>query len=117
MKQHKTIDAYIAASAPRARSSLRLLRREIRKLAPDAEEAISYGIPTFKLSGNLVHFAAFSSHIGFYPTSSPIAYFRKELAKYETTKGTIRFPLDKPLPLGLIRRIVRFRLKEKRARG
>jgi uncharacterized protein YdhG (YjbR/CyaY superfamily) len=114
-KKPKTIDAYIEGSPPEARPSLEALRMEIKKLAPEAEEVISYGMPAFRLNGTLVYFAAFSSHIGFYPTASPLPHFRKELARYETSKGAIRFPLGKPLPLALIRRIVKFRLKEKRA--
>ena len=79
-------------------------------------EAISYQIPTFKLDGNLVHFAAFKNHIGFYPTSSGIAAFEKDLSKYKTSKGTVQFPLDKPIPYDLVRKIVLFRVKENLAR-
>jgi len=88
------------------------MRETIRKAAPQAEEAISYRIPTFKLNGNLVHFAAFKNHIGFYPTSSGILAFKKELSGYKTSRGTVQFPMDKPMPLDLVRRIVRFRVKE-----
>ena len=92
--------------------TLRELRAFIRKLVPKATEKISYGIPTFELHGNLVHFAAYASHIGFYPGASGIKKFQIELANYPLSKGTIRFPLDRALPLRLIRRIVLFRVKE-----
>jgi uncharacterized protein YdhG (YjbR/CyaY superfamily) len=112
MKRFESVDEYIRGFPRATQKQLRTLRAEIRKLAPEANETFSYGIPTFKLKGNLVHFAGYETHIGFYPTSSPVKVFAKELAKYETSKGTIRFPIDKPLPLPLIRKIVRYRLKE-----
>ena len=111
------VDAYIAEFPPAVRKQLKVLRAEIRKLVPEATEIISYGIPTFKLIGNLVHFAGYEDHIGFYPTSSPMKVFAKELAKYETSKGTVRFSIDKPLPLSLIRKIVEFRVAETRSKG
>ena len=94
------------------------LRRTIRAAAPRAEEKISYRMPAFYLQGNLVYFAVFKNHIGFYPTSSGVEAFARELASYDVSKGTVRFPLDRPLPLKLIARIVRFRAAEnlKRAR-
>lgn len=88
------------------------MRRTIRKAAPAAEEAISYQIPTFKLNGNLVHFAAFKEHIGFYPTSSGIAAFKKELAPYKISKGTVQFPLDEPIPYDIVEKITVFRVNE-----
>ena len=88
------------------------LRRTIRSAAPEAEETISYGIPTFALNGNLVHFAAFKRHIGFYPTPSAIDAFQSELSPYEVAKGTIRFPLDRPIPFDLVTKIVEYRVKE-----
>jgi len=91
---------------------LKKIRAAIKESAPAAEEAISYQIPTFKLHGNLVHFAAFKNHIGFYPTSSGILHFKKQLSGYELSTGTAQFPLDKPIPYDLIRKIVRFRVKE-----
>jgi uncharacterized protein YdhG (YjbR/CyaY superfamily) len=91
---------------------LETLRQTIRKAAPKAEEVISYQMPAFKFYGMLVYFAAYKTHIGFYPTGSGIASFKKELDKYETSKGTVRFPIDKPLPLGLIGKMVKFRVKE-----
>ena len=84
----------------------------IRDSAPNAEEAISYQMPTFKLNGNLVWFAAFKNHIGFYPKPSAIETFEKELSNYKVSKGTIRFPLDKPIPFDLVRKIVKYRAKE-----
>ncbi len=95
---------------------MRKVRETIRKTAPDAEEKISYQIPTFIFHGNLVHFAAWKNHIGFYPSSSGINAFRKELSMYEVSKGSVQFPLDKPIPLGLISKIVRFRVKENNKR-
>ena len=112
----KTIDGYISSFAPAVREKLTAIRSLVRQLAPIAEEAIKYGIPTFVLNGNLVHFASFKDHIGFYPTSSGIAAFKKELKKYDTAKGTVRFPLDQPLPQALIKKIVKFRIKENRSR-
>lgn len=107
-----TIDQYIAGFPTDVQDRLRKIRGIIRKAAPDAEEAIKYRIPTFVLGGNLVHFAAFQNHIGFYPTSSPIRTFTPALAGYHSGKGSVQFPLDKPLPLALIKRMVEFRVKE-----
>lgn len=107
-----SIDEYIAGCPSDVRERLQRIRRTIRMAAPDAVEAISYGVPTFKLSGNLVHFAAFKEHVGFFPTPSGVEKFKRELAAYENSKGTIRFPHDKPIPLGLIGRIVKFRVRE-----
>lgn len=112
-----TIDAYITHHPPKVRALLRKVRATIRAAAPDADEAIKYGIPTFVLGGNLVHFAAFTRHIGLYPGPSGIAAFAKELAVYKGAKGSVQFPLDEPLPLALIRRIVAFRVKEQRGSG
>ncbi len=111
-KVFKTIDEYIAMFPKNIQNILEELRQTIRDSAPKAEEAISYQIPTFKLNGNLVHFAAFKNHIGFYPTSSAIEAFKEELSDYEVTKGTVRFPIDKPIPFDLIRKMVRYRVKE-----
>jgi uncharacterized protein YdhG (YjbR/CyaY superfamily) len=108
-----TIDAYIASCPVEVRSQLRKLRAAIRRVAPRAEETISYRMPAFMLSGRpLVYFAAFKGHIGFFPTSAPILAFRKELAAYKTRKGTIQFPLDRPVPIDLVHTIVRFRVQE-----
>ena len=108
----KTIDEYIAGFPPDVRRTLKQIRSTIRKAAPAAEEAIAYQMPTFRQHGNLVHFAAFKNHIGFYPAPRAIEEFKKELAAYEGAKGTVRFPLDQPLPLGLIGRMVKFRVKK-----
>ncbi len=112
-----TIDAYIAGFPPHVQELLQKVRTTIRRAAPDAQEVISYQMPTFRLEGNLVHFAAFQSHIGLYPTPSGTERFREELALYETGKGSIRFPLDRPIPYDLITRIVKFRAKENRQRA
>ena len=111
-KKYETIDEYINSFPKELKQLLQEVRKTIRKAAPSAEEAISYQIPTFKLNGNLVHFAAFKNHIGFYPGSKAIIIFSKEIASYKSSKGTIQFPLDKPMPLTLIKKIVRFRVKE-----
>lgn len=112
------IDTYIAAFPPEAQERLREIRAALRKAVPDAEEAIRYGIPTFRRDGaNLVHFAAFSDHIGFFPTPSGIETFRDELSAYSLSKGTIRIPPDVPVPLDLIGRIATFRAGEVRKRG
>ena len=113
----KTIDEYIAGFPREVQEILERIRKTIRAAAPDAEEKISYQMPTFTLKGNLVHFAAFKKHIGFYPTSTGIAKFRKELAAYESAKGSVQFPFDKPIPYGLISKIVKFRVKEDLARA
>ena len=111
-KEYKTIDEYIALFPKDIQKILQQLRLAIRDSAPDAVEAIDYQMPTFKLNGNLVHFAAAKSHIGFYPTPSAIEAFEEELSDYEVSKGTVRFPMNKPIPLDLVKRIVRFRVKE-----
>jgi uncharacterized protein YdhG (YjbR/CyaY superfamily) len=112
-KQIKTIDAFIRPFPKGVQFILEQIREIIKKAAPGAIEAIKYGIPTFVLNGkNLIHFSGYKTHIGFYPGSSAILVFKKDLAKYEVSKGTIRFPLGKPLPLGLIKKIVKYRVKE-----
>src|SRR5512136_745195 len=108
----RNIDEYIAGFPRDVQQILQKIRTTIRRAAPQAEEAIRYQMPTFRLEGNLVHFAAFKNHIGLYPTPSGTARFREDLAPYETGKGSIRFPLDKPIPYDLISRIVKFRVKE-----
>jgi uncharacterized protein YdhG (YjbR/CyaY superfamily) len=109
---YKSIDAYIAAFPEDIRKKLEKLRKAIQAAAPRAEEAIAWGMPTFRLNGNLVHFAAFKDHISLFPSSSPIPAFRKDLASYKVSKGTIQFPLDRPIPLDLVKRIVKFRVRE-----
>jgi len=114
-KRFETIDEYIATFPKNIQVRLEEIRTAIRRSAPGATEAISYGIPTFRLNGNLVHSAAFKNHISFFPTSSGVKAFHKELSSFETSKGTIRLPLDKPLPIGLVKRIVKYRVKEQTA--
>ena len=111
-KKSPEIDKYILQFPPKVLKVLRRIRQTVRKAAPLAEETISYRIPTYRLNENLVHFAGFSNHISFFPTSSGIRAFKKELSKYKTSAGTVQFPLDKPMPLALITRIVKFRVKE-----
>lgn len=116
MKRNKTgytsIDDYIAQFPGDVQKKLIELRAVIKAAAPDAEEKISYQMPTFTLKGNLVHFAAYKNHIGFYPTPSGIEAFKQDLALYEGAKGSIKFPIDKPLPLELISKMVKFRVAE-----
>ena len=111
-KEFKTIDEYIATFPKNIQSILEEMRQAIKESAPQAEEAISYQMPTFKLKGNLVYFAAFKNHIGFYPTSSAVEAFKEELSDYEVSKGTVRFPLDKPIPFDLVKKMVSYRVKE-----
>ena len=115
-RQFKTIDEYIGTFPEDVRDILNTLRQAIREAAPEAEETINYQIPTFTLHGNLVHFAGFKNHIGFYPTPSGMEAFRKELAAYKSAKGSVQFPIDELRPLPLIRRIVEYRVKENMAR-
>jgi len=107
-----SIDEYIAAFPEELQAILQTVRQTIKAAAPDAEEKISYQMPTFFLKGNLVHFAAFKPHICFYPTPSGVAAFKKEIAQYQSAKGSIQFPLDEPMPLDLITRIVKLRVDE-----
>lgn len=109
----RTIDEYIAEFPPQTQAALREMRALIHALAPAATETISYAIPTFDLNGqHLVHFAGYEKHVGLYPTPTGMAEFAEELSAYETGKGSVQFPLDQPLPVDLIRRIVKFRLAE-----
>ena len=107
-----TIDEYIAAHPPKIRARLTAMRKAIRKHAPEAEERISYRIPTFYWNGNLVHFAAFDRHVGFYPGAAGIAAFQDALASYKSAKGSVQFPHDEPLPLELVAEIVQFRVAQ-----
>ena len=113
----KTIDEYIAGFPPDVQAILQKIRLTIRKAAPGAEETIKYQMPTFMLKGNLVYFAAFKKHIGFYPIPTGIEKFEKELAVYKQGRGSVQFPLDQRMPYGLISRIVKFRVKENLARA
>ena len=112
----KDVDSYLAAVPPEARAALERLRKIIRAAAPQATEAISYGMPAYKYHGALVYFAAFKNHCSFFPGTSSLAAYRHELERYETSKGTIHFTPDHPLPAALVRRIVRARVKENEAR-
>ena len=109
---YQNIDEYITGFPADIQAILQKIRRTIHEAAPEAVETISYQMPTFKLKGNLVHFAAWKTHIGFYPTPSGITHFAAELAPYEKSKGTVHFPLDRPIPYDLIRKIVLVRVKE-----
>jgi len=112
-KQFRTIDEYIKIFPQDVQSILERMRQTIRKAAPEAVEAISYQMPTFKLNGkSLVYFAAYKHHIGFYPVPSGIKAFKKELSQYKTGKGSVQFPIDKPVPHDLVKKIVIFRVKE-----
>jgi uncharacterized protein YdhG (YjbR/CyaY superfamily) len=109
---YRDIDEYIASFPGDVQERLQRIRRLIHETAPEAREAMSYGVPAFKLKGNLVAFAAFKRHIGLYPEPSAIEAFKEELSDYDTARGTIRFPLDKPIPYDLIEEIVEFRVRE-----
>jgi uncharacterized protein YdhG (YjbR/CyaY superfamily) len=111
-KQFKTIDEYISMFPDDVQTILNQVRQTIREAAPEAGETINYQMPTFTLDGNLVHFAAFKTHIGFYPTPTGIEAFKDELSPYKGAKGSVQFPIDQPMPLSLIRRIVEYRVKE-----
>ena len=115
--QPQTIDEYISGFPKDIQKILNKVRDTVREAAPDAVEAISYQMPTFKLNGNLVHFAAFKNHVGFYPTPSGTETFQSRLAPYKHGKGSIQFPLDQPIPYGLIAEIVTFRAQENMARA
>ena len=113
----KEIDDCISTFPKETQKLLEQIRTTIRKAAPKAEEKISYGIPTFYLNGNLVHFSGYKNHIGFYPGASGIKKFKEELSVYKNAKGSVHFPLDKKLPLGLITKIVKFRVRENLAKS
>ena len=111
MEPAKNIDSYIAEFPTKVQKSLKQLRKLIKQLIPSATEDIKYGMPTFVLQGNLVHFAAYQHHIGFYPTPAVIIHFEKQLSPYQTSKGAIQFPIDEPLPFDLIEEMVHYRWK------
>ena len=113
----RTIDEYIAGFPTHVQAILEKIRETIRQAAPNAQETINYAIPTFTLQGNLVHFAAFDKHIGFYPTPSGIEQFKNKLSAYEMAKGSVQFPLDQPIPYDLISEIVKFRVQENLAKA
>jgi uncharacterized protein YdhG (YjbR/CyaY superfamily) len=108
----RTVDDYINLHPPAVKSGLDLLRKTIKKAAPDAEELISYQMPAYRLKGMLAFFSATKKHYGFYPTASPIIAFKEKLKRYETSKGAVRFPLDKPIPVKLITAMVKWKAKE-----
>jgi uncharacterized protein YdhG (YjbR/CyaY superfamily) len=115
MAPAKTVDEYLKPFSPVVRNVLEKLRQTIKAAAPEAEELISYQMPGYKYLGMLVYFAAWKTHIGFYPAGT-LEAFKNELSGYERSKGTIKFPLDKPIPFGLISKIVKFRMKENEAK-
>lgn len=108
----RSIDEYIDQFSPEVQEILRTIRKVIKEVAPEAEEKISYQMPTFVLNGNLVHFAAYKKHIGFYPTPSGIEAFKEELSMYKGAKGSVQFPINKTIPYDLIREIVKYRVEE-----
>ena len=110
--QFKTIDEYICSFPKDVKDVLEELRRVIKESAPMAEETISWGMPTFKLNGNLVHFAAYKNHVGFYPAPSAIVAFKKDLSPFKTSKGAVQFRFEEQIPFDLVRKIVKFRVKE-----
>ncbi len=112
MKTFADINEYISEFPEEIKEILEQIRETIRQAAPEAKEAIKYGMPTFVLNGNLVHFAAFKNHIGFYPAPSGIDAYIDELAAYRTGKGTIQFPINQPIPYDLIAKVVKFRVEE-----
>ena len=116
MENYSNIAEYIAGFPDTTQEILQKVRTTIRKSVPDAEETISYGIPTFKLKGNLVHYAGYKNHIGFYPGAAGIETFKDELSEYKLSKGTVQFPIDKPIPFDLISKIVDFWVKQNLSR-
>ena len=119
MEQNKynTVDEYFLQFPDKVQEILQELRRLIKDTAPEAEEKISYQMPTYYLHGNLVHFAAHKNHIGFYPTPTGIEAFKDELSNYKGAKGSVQFPIDKPMPFDLIRKIVEFRVSENKKKA
>jgi|SRR5687768_4494591 len=115
-KQLNSIDEYIADFPDDVQKAMEKVRSTIKKAAPRAEEAIKYQIPTFVLNGNLIHFAGYKNHIGLYPGSKAIEEFEDELSSYKISKGTVQFPLDKPMPVGLINKITKFCVKRNLAK-
>jgi uncharacterized protein YdhG (YjbR/CyaY superfamily) len=112
MTKFKTVDEYLSGLPKPARDAVASIRQAIRQAAPQADEVISYNIPSYKWNGMLVWYAAFKNHIGFYPKASGIAAFKDKLTPYKTSKGAVQFPIDKPIPLSLVKQIVKFRMEE-----
>lgn len=117
MEKAVSIEAFISQYPPAVQKIMQQVRKTILQAAPMAEECISYGIPSFKYHGNLVHFSAYDKHIGFYPGAAGIENFKEEIAKYKWAKGSVQFPLDKPIPYGLIKKITSFRVKQNEAKA
>ena len=113
----KTVDEYISTFPASTKTILKELRKTIKQAAPQAEELINYNMPAFTFHGRLVYYAAYKKHIGLYPIPSAIRAFQKDLSDYKTSKGAIQFPLDRPIPFGLITKIVKFRVKENLEKG
>jgi uncharacterized protein YdhG (YjbR/CyaY superfamily) len=116
-KKFKTVEEYFSALPANTINLLKELRKTIKEVVPDAEEIISYNMPAFKINGVLVYYAACEKHIGFYPTASPIKVFKKELEGYKTSKGAIQFPIENSIPKTLVKNIVKYRVKEDRAKA
>ena len=116
MKKHNNIDEYIADFPVETQQILNRLRDDLQQMVPNAKQKISYAIPTFTLNGNLIHFAGYKNHIGLYPGSKAIEVFADDLKGYQTSKGTIQFPIEKPLPMDLIKKIVDFCVVQKLAK-
>ena len=114
MEKCTTIDGYLASLKEPVKEKLNEIRKLVHALAPDAVECISYGIPTFKLNGNLIHFAAYRQHIGLYPGAAGIQQFANRFGEYAYSKGAVQFPLDQPLPLALIQEIIEYRIQQQR---
>ncbi len=117
MEKITSIDTFIAQYPPAVQKILHQLRKTILQAAPKAEACINYGIPTFKYHGNLVHFSAYEKHIGFYPGSEGIEHFQNEIAAYKSAKGSVQFPLDKPIPYALVKKMTAFRVKQNEAKA
>ncbi|WAC40439.1 iron chaperone [Pedobacter sp. SL55] len=116
MEKYTTIDQYIASFSQETQKILQQLREDLQKMVPEAKQKISYAIPTFELNGNLIHFAGYKNHIGLYPGSKAIEVFAEDLKGYHTSKGTVQLPIDKPLPMDLIKKIVDFCVAENLAK-
>ena len=115
--KHTNVDEYISGFPPETQAVLQKVRAAIKKAAPKAEEIISYNMPAYKQNGMLVFFAGYKTHIGFYPTAAGIAAFKKEISDYKNAKGSVQFPLDKPMPLKLVADIVKFKIKDNEMRS
>ncbi len=111
-KKFKSVDEYLSALPKEVKALMQIIRKTIKEAAPQAEELISYNMPSFNLEGRLVYYAAHTKHIGIYPMASGIEAFKKELSIYKGAKGSVQFPFEKPLPLKLITKIIKFRVEE-----